>query len=1618
MIELPESLIERVRAGRCVLCLGAGLRQVAGLPSWKGVLLSLVDRLEQAGEPAERVAELRHLLEIGRPFVATGYIQRRLGDELMATEVRAQLATPVELPAALRLLGELPFRIAVTAGGDDLVERALTRPDRDPPTVVTPLDGRDLRRDARGRLVLKVLGDLARPETLAYSSKDFERTLAGAPDLRSFAEELARERSLVFLGFSSGDQDFGLLLDRLFVHAGEATEDHYAFLPDTGAIEAEELYARYRVRVLGRELAGSEPAAQIGAAVAELREAVGHLARPALDEDDLEGHLRWLAAEPDAPDVQDAVLRLEERLRTQGDWEQVAELLLGKLDLPPADGEERAHRAHTLAAVARVFEEQLGDLPRGFTALTAALREVPSEAALYDDAERLADAAGLWNELAAELADIAPAQEDRVLSARLYGRLGRIYDERLGQPDYAVSALGQAITLAAGADDTAAVIELEELLAGALRRAGRTGELVELLGRQVERADHSARRAELYTEVGQLHELAGDQDHAIEAFRRALEADDGSREPFSHLERAYRKRGSWRELVALLLRRAAIAMDPAEARTARREAAEIHAEKLADLAGAIEQLEKLAEEDPRDVGTLRLLERLYDRGGRVDAYLATLGRLADAVDTESERVIVLRRMAVEWEERDGGLERAAAALERVLQLDPRDADAPTVLERLYRRAGRWQDVIDLLRRRLATTPDAAGRRALATTIAQVYESELRDPPRAIEAWRQVEEAGGDAAAALGRLYLQTGEGERAIEALDRQAAALESSDPKRAAALLAQAAELATRTGHAPGAEERYARALAADATHVGAMIGLGALYRQRGDFLRAEKLLVEAESHSGNRLEKTRLLFEAAVLAEQHLGDETRAAGLYARVMALDPEHVEAATQLATLHERAGRYAELEPLYDVLVRKIDTKADPVRATRLLAALGSTCKRLGGNDKALRAYQRAAELDPNDAETLYGMASLLMPQDAAQAGAALERLILHHDAALVGAERREVYFQLGQARGATGHVEPAAHAFEQALIAVPGDRQVLEALAELARTHGQLERARSAKLQLADQSTGEERAKRLEEIADLEAKPDPAAAIETYEVALGTEGLPDALRRRLFHKLLDLHTTQKRWTDAVEVISKLVSLEGDAAKRGKYFYASAVISRDELGDGAAAAELFSQCLDESPDMHKAFDALVVLLQDQQDWRGLARAYRKMLKRLPQQGMEDLKLRLWNDLGEISLERLGDREAAIAALEVAESMDPDNLVRREILAALYVEAGPDRADKAISEHQHLLQREPDRLASYQALRRLYAESKQWDKMWCVCGALAFLKRADAEERRFWEERRPQRLVTAKRPLTSDLLRQCVVHPGESAYLDGIFAATASAISATTAQKHENLGLRRKDKNDPNSDPRIGAQLYRYVSETLALSPAPELFLRPEQPTAITLHVAQDKGIVVPAMVLAGGIVDKAKERELVYELARRLSLVKPERILRYALGGAERLAGALEAVLYVTGVAAQAPTDAEAQGLADQLRRTLPAPVLTQVGALASQLVSSAGEDGVDLEHWVVATDQTASRTGFLLCNDFEVAARAIAAEPQLPGGPAPKQRLKELLGYSCSEEYFTVRKYLGLEVVL
>lgn len=1119
---------------------------------------------------------------------------------------------------------------------------------------------------------------------------------------------------------------------------------------------------------------------------------------------------------------------------------------------------------------------------------------------------------------------------------------------------------------------------------------------------------------------------------------------------------ADRLRGTkdWERLLTLLVQRAELEREPSAQVAALREVGRIFDAELGQPDRAYRALVTALRLEPDDLDLVADLKRLARRAGLWDEFVQDYGAMVqtmgDPADSAAHAIEIGRIYAEDSARHD----QAIASFEKVLAHDPGSPEALSGLEALYRQTERWNDLVVVLGAREARAGDATLRRKLRTERIEILLGRLHDGPAAIEAleaavsddpddrvalrslealykeqhreperlatlerllplaesdeeriglWRRLaagqrSRSDGAAAAvaslerafalgdrhedtmeALANAHEQRGDWRALAEVLDRWS---ELGTPETRAQLMARAGKVyLEKLIDSAAGEERYARALELDPRNPAVLTALAQLSRERGDFFRAAKFMLESEERTRNPLEKARLLHSAAVIHQDQLDDEAKATELYARALQVDPGHASAAMRLAPLYEKAGAWEALEPVLDMLARRGD--GPDASVADLHRRLGECARKLGKADKALKSFESARTLAPDSPPVLRGLGDLQLEKQAwAEARAHYDSLMRLSGSSLPVEEKADLLERLGRCEAHLDEPESARRRFEEAV--------ALELPAA----------ATDRKVQL------------FEQLGDLclEKLHRPEDAIVAYGKALTLS----PQRRPLLHRLLGLYTEHKRWPGALAMLAKLAELEPAPALRAKYHYTAGVIQRDELSAPAEALALLEKALDDDPDLHKAFEAVERLHTEAQDWKELARAYRRMIRRLPDSGMNEVKARLWNGLGVVALRYLGDREAAILALEVASKIERENMARHELLADLYVEVGPAAIDKAIAEHQFIVSRRPDRIESYQALAALFQQRRAYDQLWCVAGALTHLGAADHYLHTFWERHRMAEVPVAMRKMDHEQWQK-VVHPKEDPFISGLFALLHQFLALTTAQRHQTVGVKRSERIDLTSD-WLPAAALRYVSSSMEL-PLPDLFMRESDPQTVSIYNLRDRGGLTPALVLGQGFMQWSSQWEVVFDLGKRMAFLRPERFPRFALMTPAALDVAVRAALALGGAPiGHGPHNGEVERTRSQLAELVPQPLAHELSLAAKRFLEARGEV-IDIPSWIAAADLTAARAAFVLSSDLPSAVRVLSAEP---AGLTPiplAERIKDLVAYSVSEEYFAVRQAMGLQVV-
>jgi golgin subfamily B member 1 len=1323
--------------------------------------------------------------------------------------------------------------------------------------------------------------------------------------------------------------------------------------------------------------------------------------------------------------------RLEAIYTQQYKWTELVEVLLERSEIVP-DVEQQIT---ILNRVAGIYESEIGDQESAFYVLQAAFKRDYAHDVTANELERLATATNRWQELLDEYTNRVNEleREDRGSAADLWVKIGRWYAEHLSHLEYAIHSVQQALRIDPA--HTGALGGMAELQ----RKRGSWGELIETLQRHAAVEPAPEKKTELYIQLAELLERQmQDFGGAIHAYQQALNYDSASRPALIALDRLYRRTEQWEPLIGVLTRRAELETDEQNIVKFRTEIGQLWDLRLYDAGRAITAYQSVLDVDPSNLVALQALENLYEKTNQSEKYLEVLEAQLDVSPSEGEKISLYERMAAAWEERFGKLDRAAEALEKIVAIDSRNFGAYKELARLYQQAAKWEALVETYRNHIAATADTQTRVDLYVAMGVVYEQNLGDIDRSIEAYTDVLQLDADelrALDALGRMYEKIGEWDRAIDIMAHHTQL--TDDTRRQVDLFSRMGRIQYEKISDPeSSEANLLRALAIDPGHVPAMEALTRQYSDRGDWLKAAQMMVRAEGYTQVAVDKVRLLYEAAKIYDERLRQRDQAKSLYAAVIALDPEHVDAGRPLAEIYFEDKQWTELSPVIEMLCRKVgQLHADPRELNELYYRAARTADELGDYQRALHYYKAAYDIDSTYLPTLIGRADLMFKMaDYENAGKIYQTILVQHRDGQEEADVVRIYNRLGMVRQALGERKKALNMFEKALEIDPTHRETLQAVIDLQQQQGDWEAVIHAKRGLIATSKDKERTQLLDEIAGIydQKLQNPQKATAAYLEAL--EFSPED--HQLLQKLLDIYTNTKQWKKVVETIERFIALESDTVRRGAYYHAAATVCRDELKSLDDAVDYYNKALDnffanpeklpESmiPRALKSFEAIDKVLTTKRDWKAQERAYRDMIKRMPKQGtpvFHKIQVGLFDGLGEIYRSRLKHYQSASQAYEIAQQLDPKNELRAdgtdraEILAELYLVSGPEYTDKAVEQHMRMLRNEPFKYDSYKALRRIYMEAHQYDKTWCVCNTLAFLKKADPDELQFYEQYKPRGLVKAKNVMSPDTWGK-LIHPDENRYISSIFGASWQGVAAMKAFPHKDFGIKRKDKRVLPGDPLMFSKLFYYVAQVLNV-PLPEVFLVEDNKAAdIQLANAIEKGELCPSFVVRPHLLQGKSEREIAFLSARRLTFMRPEYYLKMLLPTNTELKVVVLAAIVMVQPRFPVPPDMVqlVQQYVPEMQKRMPPQVLEQLGAVVARFIQAAPE--INLAKWGHAVDATSHRAGFVVCGDLEVAARMVSAEPVTVGGPQVKDKIKELVLFSISEEFFTVRAQMGLTI--
>lgn len=760
-------------------------------------------------------------------------------------------------------------------------------------------------------------------------------------------------------------------------------------------------------------------------------------------------------------------------------------------------------------------------------------------------------------------------------------------------------------------------------------------------------------------------------DLPIDEFLRLL---DAAREQ-------HQARGEWEAVRSLL----EIAVPLTEGTQREIELLRTHArvliEELLDDDGAAADYVRLLEINPEDTSASDALEETERKRERYVDLVKSYVTEADAAQDDVYKSSMLMRaseMELRFAGEDADIDRVVERLEQAVRLDSSNVGASKMLERVYRRAGRWDEVARVLERVADRSQDPAGRAASGVRLARIYLHKLKDKDRASRAYDRVLRARPDQREAMEFLSEFYSKEERWDELVQLYENDLKTkgADSKETVGDMFQIAMLHWRKReNAADAEPWFERIRKVEPSHEGVLNFFREYLAALEDDARLMDVLGHAQKATKDKDKKTELGTEIAKMAEGQKNAQ-KAIEQYKSILRQDPDNVEARDALKRLYKQTQGYNALVELLRQQLERTAVESYEERVT-ILREVATVYRQYLKSDTALvsvlnQIVQLDDKLDEHDIVEVRELVALYEKLGRYRDLLTYQQKLAEWTKDVE--EKKNLYRAVARRwLEQFSNVQNATEAYAELLKIASDDVEARERLEELYRKR----RAWPALYELYEgelaSAEGNARLSLMKEMAQLAAERlnRGADAVGLYKQILDA----DPSRTDVLDSLEKHAERAKDWPNLAEALERRVDLlEDDKQARLTVLSKLGSVYADHIGAPDKAARAWRRVLDLQPGHHRAlrvlresflqegdYDGLEELYGSQGDWEGLADVFSTAADRARDDAQ---KVELSYRAAAVYEDRLNQADRAFRSYERILAVDPDDARAARALIPLY------------------------------------------------------------------------------------------------------------------------------------------------------------------------------------------------------------------------------------------------------------------------------------------------------------------------------------------------------------------
>jgi tetratricopeptide (TPR) repeat protein len=901
-----------------------------------------------------------------------------------------------------------------------------------------------------------------------------------------------------------------------------------------------------------------------------------------------------------------------------------------------------------------------------------------------------------WN----ALIELIRADVERVAPDDVHGKVALlremvpIYRDHLGLDTMVVQTYNAILQIVP--DDPEAL----ESLAQTYEAMGRWHDLIQVLTKQAEITTDTQEAIRRYVRLAALWiECFANYNQATRPLERVVELDPDNLEALLQLRDIYTKQRSWKPLCEVLRKQINLSSDPSARLDIMIDLAKVLGEKIHNYSESIQVWREVLGADPSREGVLEAIEKLAERAKDWDALAESLEQSVHQQTSSEGRIRLLQKLGALYADQLQDTERAIAAWDRVLKIEPKHGRALRTLRdiylgasdwdnlhNLYAASDDWEGLVDVMSRAADRATDADTKVALSFRVARIFEDQLGEPQRAFRSYERVlsvDPYNVDAARSLIPIYEKEERWSRLLSLFEVLFAARSPSDPvQESVALLERMRDLALEKLNDVEAAFRYASQAYTKAPESDdAREKLEAIAARANRYQDLKQLYLQRLGNA-SRNESMDLRWRIVSLSLEKLQTPENAITHLEALLTDAPTNMQAYEQLRALYVLHAHHESLKRLYLNWIAQHDDPSERLVTLRDLATLEEETL---GDFAAARDHLRAIlQIDPADLDALQRLDRIhLRGEDWPDLRDVLERKrelsTDEHDYVELTRRLAALY------HGVLENHDAALRCTLEILDRCPADPDAVAQLERLMESHPDAgmdgwralgrayelknmpgERARVLCQQLQRCGDGSEALELRLQLADLylESLHDDDRGFQVLCEVLETTPQDQSLWARLQGA-----AERAQRVDALIVVFARVFDSNVLADDDKLELAVRIANLYDRAVGMPAeAERFHRWILEHDPVHEhSFRALKDLYTNSERWDDLQKIYRN---------------------------------------RIAQSFDAREKIDLSLQLCFLLEEILDDADLAIKAYQDVLELDPDHVAARRSLERLFAKTQRW------------------------------------------------------------------------------------------------------------------------------------------------------------------------------------------------------------------------------------------------------------------------------------------------------------------------